>query len=186
MTKRPRAKLAELLAQHLSGHEYTEALDLLEAFDRDKAMERGEAEGEEEGEALDQEEGEPLPEWASDPEQRRRHWNALDRFMRKKGASDADMTELREMWIGHFGELPRTALSGRMGGALAGDRRLRAARRARQAMDRSRVRWPESARLDPQSALETSYGAQPTLRLREPTAQGTIDRWPDAFRIGVA
>ena len=132
----------------------------------------------EESGALDQEE-EELPQWAADPEARAKRWRAVDRFVRKRGAKDADVNELRKLWIGKFGELPRSALNGRMG--VAGDRRI-ARRRRRAAMDR----WPEAMRLDPTSALEVSYGMQPAAR-REPLSEGTVSRWGDVLeRIGSA
>jgi hypothetical protein len=123
-----------------------------------------------------------VPEWASDPEQRALHWKALDKFVRAKGASDSDVAELREQWTQRYGGLPKTALNGRLGGELASDAKRRARARRQVAFDR---RYPEAGRLEPRSALEVSYGVEPRTAYRE-TSQATLDRWPQAARIGVA
>jgi hypothetical protein len=128
---------------------------------------------------------EDLPEWAASPTERLRRWQAIDKILKdKSNATDEERAELRDMWIGKFGELPKNALSGRLGGALAGDR-ARAARRAQQAQqarNRSLARWPDAARLEAGSPLESKYGEQPPVRHSE-TPKGCYDRWPDAMRI---
>jgi hypothetical protein len=134
----------------------------------------------EEREEREDEEREKMA-WNKDPEERMRRWTAVDRFLRKKGASDADMEEIRPMWESRYGKLtlPKTAMNGRMGGAIAEDRKRA---RRRQAFD---TRWPDASRLNG-SPLESRYGEQPRGAVREATPQGCFDRWPDASKIGVA
>ena len=136
----------------------------------DDETDEGEAEA-----ALDQESD--LPSWAADPKQRSLHWNAVADLVRKRGASDSDVEELKGKWQERYGKLPlRNALEGGYGGETRKLARDRA--RRRQAMDR----WgPDAARLDG-TPLENRYGEQPEPKRTEASA-ATYERWPEAARI---
>ena len=74
---------------------------------RDAGTERGggeanvniEVEEGEDGEIEQEEAEEELPRWASDPQERGRRWRALDKFLRARGAGDADLDELQQKWV---------------------------------------------------------------------------------------
>jgi hypothetical protein len=127
------------------------------------------AESEPPPKAFDEETDLP-PEWTKSERQRVLHWAATEDMLRKRGASDSDISEFQKQWVEMFGALPKNGLTGGMGGALAGDRKARARRQA--AFD---SRYPEFAKLD------SSYPERPAAR-REPTAS-CYDRWPEAARI---
>jgi hypothetical protein len=147
----------------------TEALSALK--DGKRHMHQADEPESEEG-ALDQESERPA--WCDDERQRVAHWKALDAFLRRRGATGADMEEIKPVWESRYGALPKR-------NALAGDRKRRQLARDERA---ARQRWPDSVRLDPSAALETLYGEQPRPAARAPTPEACFDRWPQAARIG--
>jgi hypothetical protein len=124
------------------------------------------------------------PEWASDPERRRYRWSLVSDFLRKKGVGDSDISGFQKQWVEMFGALPKNALTGAMGGLTASDRKLardRARARQQAADARATERWPESSRLNAQSALENRYGEEPATAHGRGLSAGTISRWGDVL-----
>jgi hypothetical protein len=169
-------KLAELAAQHLSGaalERFYDLLSLLHAPGESKA---------------EDEEAEELV--ASDELERRR--DAAENFMREKGLSEDDISEIRpevERTIrdairrrgnGRDTPLNKNAMEGGIGGRVGDRRRARA--RAAAARD-SAERWPGAARVVAMDYFGTS--AQP-MRVTAQDAKASAARWGDIVdRVGV-
>lgn len=156
LSSEPLERARSMLEQHLGGSEYDRVFDS-EEDDDDKKREQD-----------------------TDPKLER-----IARFLRERGMSEDDIAQGLKLAREHM-TLPRNATAGGMGGELATqetlDRRLARDEHRRLAAHRAlnnfHQRWPESARLAGDTGLPAPTPA--------PTSPASLERFPDAGRIGVA
>lgn len=166
-----RAKLEQLLCEHLSGDELEQARGLLNQHLLGRSSEH-----------------DRVDDFEEDDDKKRQSWRkalatVADYLSNEKGFDEEQIKEALR-------DFPRNGLE-HQGAALDDDlddlmqqRRQRMAgdaEKKRQAFD---ARWPQAARLDG-TLLETAYGS-PTPTPAPTSIAASLERWPEAARIGVA